>query len=94
LPISCVLRVLVSYFVLLFDDIIYIGDWPSHDCKVINTMSAFVVFCVAFLAALVNAVDEDVRPSAEPSECLCKFPKHQTPDKELLNDIRPLCGKR
>lgn len=57
-------------------------------------MSAFIVFCVAFLAALVNAVDEDVRPSAEPLECLCKFPKHHTPDEELLNDIRPLCGKR
>lgn len=57
-------------------------------------MSAALVFCVAFVAALVNAVDKDVRPSAEPSECLCKFPKHHTPDEELLDDIRPLCGKR
>jgi len=51
------------------------------------------VFCVTFLA-LVNAIDEDVRPSDEPSECKCKFPKHHTPSSELLSDIRPLCGKR
>jgi len=63
---------------------------------VFGDMSAVVVFCVAFLAALVNAADKepDVRPSAEPSECLCKFPKHHTPDAELLIDIKPLCGKR
>jgi len=44
--------------------------------------------------AVVFAIDDDVRPSDEPSECKCKFPKHHQPDKELLNDIRPLCGKR
>ena len=61
-----------------------------------TTMSPVVIVCVAFLVAVVNAADkdQDVRPSAEPSECLCKFPKHHTPDEELLNDIRPLCGKR
>jgi len=53
-----------------------------------------VVFCVAFLA-VVNAVnEEEVRPSDEPSECKCKFPKHNTPDSKMLEEIRPLCGKR
>jgi len=54
-----------------------------------------LVVCTAVLATLVNADnDTDVRPSAEPSECHCKFPKHHAPDTELLNDIRPLCGRR
>ena len=53
-----------------------------------------VIFCITFLV-LVNAmIDDDVRPSGEPTECKCKFPKHHTPDNELLNDIRPLCGRR
>jgi len=52
-----------------------------------------VAFYITFLA-LVNAIDEDVRPSDEPSECMCKFPKHNTPESALLNDIRPLCGRR
>jgi len=78
----------------LFHDLVDSGAWPSHDRKVVSTMSAVVVFCVAFLVAAVNAVDEDVRPSDEPSECMCKFPKHHAPDAELFNDIRPLCGRR
>jgi len=58
------------------------------------TMKAVMIFSVACFATLVHAIDEDVRPSAEPSECLCKFPQHYAPDQELFNDIRSLCGKR
>jgi len=57
-------------------------------------MKAVMIFSVACFATLVHAIDEDVRPSAEPSECLCKFPQHYAPDQELFNDIRSLCGKR
>jgi len=53
-----------------------------------------VVLVYISLLALVFANEDEVRPSDEPSECKCKFPKHHQPDSELLNDIRPLCGKR
>jgi len=58
-------------------------------------MTVVAVILYPTIAALVNAAnDADVRPSDEPSECLCKFPKHNQPNRELLKDLEPLCGKR
>jgi len=56
-------------------------------------LTIVVLVCVSFLSLEV-ASDDGMRPADEPSECMCKFPKHHQPDPELLNDIRPLCGKR